>query len=55
MIGCKVEDKTYSCHLNGFPMVVTLGQHYNIGEKPSTVKLYTYINRRAGVPYKNKT
>ena len=27
------------------PMVVTLGQHYNIGEKP-TVILYTYINPR---------
>ena len=26
-------------------MVVTLGQQYNIGEKP-TVILYTYINRR---------
>ena len=25
-------------------MVVTLGQQYNIGEKP-TVILYTYINR----------
>ena len=25
-------------------MVVTLGQEYNIGEKP-TVILYTYINR----------
>ena len=28
-------------------MVVTLGQQYNIGEKP-TVILYTYINRHAG-------
>ena len=28
-------------------MVVTLGQQYNVGEKP-TVKLYTYINRHAG-------
>ena len=27
-------------------MVVTLGQEYNIGEKP-TVILYTYINRHA--------
>ena len=26
-----------------------LGQHYNIGEKP-TVILYTYINRHAGTP-----
>ena len=31
-------------------MVVTLGQQYNIGEKP-TVILYTYIiNRHAGTP-----
>ena len=27
-------------------MVVTLGQQYNVGEKP-TVILYTYINRHA--------
>ena len=32
-------------------MVVTLGQQYNIGEKP-TVILYTYINRHAGTPKK---
>ena len=30
-------------------MVVTLGQQYNVGEKP-TVILYTYINRHAGPP-----
>ena len=35
-------------------MVVTLGQQYNAGEKP-TVMLYTYINRPAGTPDKNKT
>ena len=42
IIGCK--DKTSSWHLNGFPsgIIVTLGQQYNIGEKP-TVILYTYI------------
>ena len=28
-------------------MVVTLGQPYNVGKKP-TVILYTYINRHAG-------
>ena len=33
----------------GFPDVVTSGQQYNIGEKP-TVILYTYINRHAGTP-----
>ena len=33
--------------------MVTLGQQYNIGEKP-TVILYTYINRHAGTPEKNK-
>ena len=31
----------------GSPMVVTLGQQYNVREKP-TVILYTYINRHAG-------
>ena len=38
-------------------MIVTLGQQYNTGEKP-TVMLYTYyiiINRHAGTPDKNKT
>ena len=34
-------------------MVVTLGQQYNIGEKP-TVILYTYINRHAGTPEKRR-
>ena len=32
-------------------MVITLGQQYNVGEKP-TVILYTYINRHAGTPTK---
>ena len=32
-------------------MVVTLGQWYNVGEKP-TVIMYTYINRHAGPPNK---
>ena len=49
--GCKY--KTSSWHLNGFPMVVTLGQQYNIGEKP-TVILYSYINRHAGTPDKQR-
>ena len=34
-------------------MVVTLGQQYNVGEKP-TVVLYTYINRHAGTPNKKQ-
>ena len=34
-------------------MVVTLGQQYNIGEKP-TVILYTYINRHARTPEKQR-
>ena len=36
-------------------MVVTLGQQYNIGERP-TVILYTYIiiNRHAGTPKKQR-
>ena len=32
-------------------MEITLGQQYNVGEKP-TVILYTYINRHAGIPEK---
>ena len=38
-------------------MVITLGQQYNVGEKP-TVILYTYINRHADkqdFPYKPLT
>ena len=34
-------------------MVATLGQHYTIGEKP-TVILYTYINRHAEIPEKQR-
>ena len=37
----------------GSPMIVTLGQQYSIGEKP-TVILYTYINRHAGTPEKQR-
>ena len=32
-------------------MEITLGQQYNVGEKP-TVILYTYINRHAETPEK---
>ena len=35
----------------GSPMEITLGQQYNVGEKP-TVILYTYINRHARMPEK---
>ena len=35
------------------PMVVTLGQQYNVGEKP-TVMLYTYMNPHAGTPDQKK-
>ena len=35
-------------------MTVTLGEQYNVGEKP-TVTLYTYINRHAGTPNKTRT
>ena len=35
-------------------MVVTLGQQNNIGENPIVI-MYTYINRHAGTPNRNKT
>ena len=35
-------------------MVVTLGQQYNSGEKPTVMMYTTYINRHAGTPDKNK-
>ena len=34
-------------------MEITLGQQYNVGEKP-TVLLYTYINSHAGTPEKQQ-
>ena len=34
-------------------MEITLGQQYNVGEKP-TVILYTYINHHAGTLEKQK-
>ena len=37
------------------PVVVTLGQQYNVGEKPTVIILYTYINRHAGTPKKTTT
>ena len=33
--GCKY--KTSSWHLNGSPMEITLGQQYNVGEKPTVI------------------
>ena len=33
----------------GSPLVVTLGQQYNVGEKPTAI-LYTYINHHAQPP-----
>ena len=38
IIGCK--NKTSSWHVNGFPVVVTLSQQCNVGEKPAVI-LYT--------------
>ena len=32
---------------------VTVGQQYNIGEKPTVIP-YTYINRHAGTPEKQR-
>ena len=59
-IGCK-DEKTSSWHLIGFPdgtpIVITLGQQYHVGEKPTVVILYTYIiiNRPARTPSKTTT
>ena len=48
IIGCKY--KTFVAFKRvPLCMVVTLGQQYNVGEKP-TVILYTDINRHAGTP-----
>ena len=51
--GCKYK-KNSSWHLNRFPDAdnITLGQQYNVGEKP-TVILYIYINRHAATPEKH--
>ena len=37
------------------PMVVTLGQQYQVGQKPTAILYTTYINRHAGAPNKTKT
>ena len=46
-IGYKYKATTF-----GSPMVllVTLGQQYNVGEKPTVILLYTYTNHHAGPP-----
>ena len=50
IIDCK--DKTSSWHLNGFHyMVVTLGQRYNVEEKPTVI---TYSNRHSGTSNKKQ-
>ena len=46
-IGYKYKATTW--YLKGSSMVVTLGQQYNVGEKP-TVILCTYINHHAQLP-----
>ena len=56
IIVCKNTEPLHGIQ-TGFPVVVILGQQYDVGEKP-TVKLCTYINRHAGLPEKkskNKT
>ena len=48
--------KATTWYLTGSPMVVTLGQQYNVGEKPN-VTLYIYtpsINHHAEPPNKTK-
>ena len=47
ILGCKYKATTW--YLTGSTMVVTLGQQYNVGEKP-TVILYTYINHHEQPP-----
>ena len=49
--------KATTWYLNGFPtmIVVTMGQQYNVGEKPTAI-LYTYINHHAqllGIEYRD--
>ena len=47
--GCKNTKPLHGIQ-TGSPMEITLGKQYNVGEKPSHVILYTYINRHAGTP-----
>ena len=35
-------------------MVVTLGQQYSVGEKPTVILLYIYTNRHAETPNKKQ-
>ena len=34
-------------------MQITLGQQYNVGEKPTVILYIIYINRHAGTPEKH--
>ena len=50
IIGCKDKRPLHGIK-TGSPIVATLGQQYNVGEKPIVI-LYTYINCHAGTPKK---
>ena len=45
--GCKYKT-AYAAFTDCSPIVVTLGQQYNVGEKPTVMLYTTYINRHAG-------
>ena len=50
--GCKY--KTSSWHLNRFPDADNIGSTDNVGEKPTVIILYIYINRHVvGTPEKH--
>ena len=52
-MGCKDKKKTIHGIQTDSPMVVTLGQQYNVGEKPTPLYC-TLVNRHAGTSDKKK-
>ena len=52
IIGCKYKTSLWRSSML-VTMIVTLGQRYNIGEKP-TAMMCAYINRHGGKPDKTK-
>ena len=47
-------DSLWDIVYTGSPMVVTLGQQYNVGKKPTVILDTHHINRHAGIPDKTE-
>ena len=50
--GCKIQN-LFMAFKRVPRMQITLGQQYNVGEKPTVILYIIYINRHAGTPEKH--